>query len=130
MASRLFPRNDSPEVSPPGSPRIPIFEAPIRAKRVYTAGAKRAGAELPQAGVEPPDVDFPQTGVELIKFKDYTAIAKIPDRDHLTNDNWYDWKERFARVVSTCNISGYITGSIVGIMTYRAWTRKRHGSGT
>jgi transposase InsO family protein len=62
-----------------------------------------------------PDIT-PNTGpkkptVELIRFKDYASVAKIPEREHLTNDNWYNWKERMNRVCNTCGIMGYLTGS-------------------
>jgi hypothetical protein len=33
--------------------------------------------------------------ITLICTKDYSTVSKIADRDHLDDDNWYEWKERF-----------------------------------
>src|SRR3984957_567827 len=38
--------------------------------------------------------------VALIRTKEYTAV------------NWYDWKERMNRVFTSCDITGYIDGTI------------------
>lgn len=55
----------------------------------------------------------PQPPIELIRFRDYAHVAKIPEREHLTNDNWYNWKERMARVFRTCAIMKYLSGVVV-----------------
>jgi hypothetical protein len=57
-----------------------------------------------------PDDDTPN--VELIRFKDFASFAKVPEREHLTNNNWYNWKERMSRVSTSCAITGYIRGTI------------------
>ena len=30
----------------------------------------------------------------------------------MTDDNWYDWKERMNRIFTSCDITGYIDGTI------------------
>lgn len=53
-----------------------------------------------------------QPSVDLIRFKEFASVAKVPEREHLTNDNWYNWKERMSRVFISCAIIGYIKGTI------------------
>src|SRR6202041_3466612 len=50
--------------------------------------------------------------VALIRTKEYTAVNRLPERSHLTDDNWYDWKEQMNRVFTSCDITGYIDGTI------------------
>jgi hypothetical protein len=38
--------------------------------------------------------------------------SKIADRDHLTNENWHEWKDRMKWVFNNCDISGYVTGMV------------------
>src|ERR1700722_18276623 len=50
--------------------------------------------------------------VALIRTKEYTAVNRLPERSHLTDDNWYEWEERMNRVITSCDITGYIGGTI------------------
>jgi len=53
--------------------------------------------------------------IALICTKEYTAINRLPEQSHLTDDNWYDWKERMNRVFTNCDITGYIDGTILQV---------------
>ena len=33
--------------------------------------------------------------IMLIHTKDYSTVSRIAVRDHLDDDNWYEWKEHF-----------------------------------
>ena len=66
-------------------------------------------AANPPADINPP-VNIPT--VALIRTKEYTAVNRLPERSHLTDDNWYDWKEWMNRVFTNCDITGYIDGTI------------------
>src|ERR1700677_3269930 len=76
------------------------------------------GQGNPLAGNNPPannpPANNPQANptVALIRTKEYTAVNRLPERSHLTDDNWYDWKERMNRVFTNCDITGYIDGTI------------------
>src|ERR1700720_1715045 len=50
--------------------------------------------------------------VALIRTKEYMTVNRLPERSHLTDDNWYDWKERMNRVFTSCDITGYIDGTM------------------
>src|ERR1700679_407715 len=50
--------------------------------------------------------------IALIRTKEYTAVNRLPERSHLTDDNWYDWKEWMTRVFTICYITSYIHGTI------------------
>ena len=80
---------------------IDIFEPPKRAERVYRSKA----ADLMEV-----DEDLPS--VKLIQTRNYANINKITERDHLTDDNWHEWKERMRRVFYNCDINEYVTGAI------------------
>jgi hypothetical protein len=58
-----------------------------------------------------PPANNPPT-VALIRTKEYTAVNRLPERSHLTDNNWYDWKEWMNRVFTSCDITGYIDGTI------------------
>src|SRR3984957_189238 len=62
----------------------------------------------------PPAINPPVNNpiVALIRTKEYTAISKLLERSHLTDDNWYDWKERMNCVFISCDITGYIDSTI------------------
>ena len=66
-------------------------------------------AANPLAAINPP-ANNPT--VALIRTKEYTAVNRLPERSHLTDDNWYDWKERMNHVFTNCDITGYIDGTI------------------
>src|ERR1700683_3787409 len=66
-------------------------------------------APNPPADINPP-VNIPT--VALIHTKEYTAVNRLPERSHLTDDNWYDWKEWMSCVFTNCDITGYINGTI------------------
>src|SRR6202790_3518566 len=53
--------------------------------------------------------------IALIRTKEYTAVNRLPERSHLTDDNWYDWKERMNRVFTNCDITGYVDGTILWV---------------
>jgi gag-polypeptide of LTR copia-type len=57
-----------------------------------------------------PPANNPPT-VALICTKEYTAVNRLPERSHLTDDNWYDWMERMNHVFTSCDITGYIDGT-------------------
>src|ERR1700723_419999 len=76
--------------------------------------AAQAPANIPQANNPPvniPPANNPPT-VALIRTKEYTAVNRLPERSHLTDDNWYDWKKRMNRVFISCDVTGYIDGTI------------------
>ena len=54
------------------------------------------------------DVDIP-----LIRTKEYSAVSKLSDHDHLTDTNWHEWKESMQRVFINCDITDYITGDLM-----------------
>jgi hypothetical protein len=60
----------------------------------------------------PPVVVPPQPTIKLLKTKDYSNISKIAERDHLTNDNWHEWKEHMQCVLTNCEITGYVDGTL------------------
>ena len=73
----------------------------------------------PLAGINPPANNPPAINppvnnpiVALIRTKEYMAVSKLPEQSHLTDDNWYDWKEWMNRVFISCDITGYIDGII------------------
>jgi len=74
----------------------------------------------PPAGNNPPANNPPANNppannpptVALIRTKEYTAVNRLPERSHLTDDNWYDWKERMNRIFISCDVTGYIDGTI------------------
>jgi gag-polypeptide of LTR copia-type/Zinc knuckle len=74
----------------------------------HTPGEDELEYESPNRGDRGPK----KPSIELIRFKDYASVARVPEREHLTNENWYNWKERMSRVSVTCGITGYLTGSI------------------
>jgi hypothetical protein len=51
--------------------------------------------------------------IALIRTKEYTAVNRLLEQSHLTDDNWYNWKERMNRVFTNCDITGYIDGTIL-----------------
>ena len=73
---------------------------PKCAKRVYQSKAKDLWE----------DDDLPS--ITLIRTRNYSNINRIAERDHLTDENWHEWKERMREVFYNCDIIGYITGDI------------------
>ena len=84
----------------------------------------RRGQGNPPAGNNPP-ANNPQANnppannplannptIALIRTKEYMAVNRLPEQRHLTDDNWYNWKERMNRVFTNCDITGYIDGTI------------------
>jgi hypothetical protein len=76
----------------------------------------------PLAGNNPPANNPPANNppannptIALIHTKEYTAVNRLPERSHLTDDNWYDWKERMNRVFTNCDITGYVDGTIIRV---------------
>jgi hypothetical protein len=47
----------------------------------------------------------------LLRTKDYSSVSKITKHDHLTDDNWDEWKERMKQVFRNCGITGYVDGT-------------------
>src|SRR6202050_5593656 len=72
------------------------------------------GQGNPPAAINPPVNDPPVNNptLALIRTKEYTAVNRLLERSHLTDDNWYDWKERMNRVFTNCDITSYIDGTI------------------
>ena len=50
--------------------------------------------------------------IKLIRTRNYTNVNKIAECDHLTDDNWHEWKERMRRVFYNCDINEYVTGEV------------------
>ena len=48
-----------------------------------------------------------------ILWWEYSNVNKIADRDHLTDENWHEWKDRMKRVFTNCDITGYVTGAVI-----------------
>src|SRR5882762_10222838 len=71
----------------------------------------------PPAGNNPPANNPPANlpTIALICTKEYTAVNRLPERSHLMDDNWYDWKERMNRVFTNCDITSYIDGTILRV---------------
>ena len=76
---------------------------PICSTWVYTSNAGKARQQSEQEQ---------ELTIEYIQTKDYLNISKISDWDHLTDENWHEWKERMGRVFINCDITGYISGDI------------------
>jgi hypothetical protein len=36
----------------------------------------------------------------------------LADRDHLTDDNWHEWKDRIRRVFTNCDVTGYVDRTV------------------
>src|SRR5215471_2842142 len=90
----------------------PINPAPANQPPAQPAAAPAAPADAQL--VPAPDPVVAQEGpIALIRTREYSAVNKIPDREHLTDKNWFDWKERMARVFVNCHIGGYINGTIL-----------------
>jgi len=43
------------------------------------------------------------------------AVNRLLERSHLTDNNWYDWKEQMNRIFTNCDITGYIDGTILRV---------------
>jgi hypothetical protein len=76
----------------------------------------------PLAGNNPPANNPPANNplannptIALIHTKEYTAVNRLPERSHLTDDNWYDWKERMNRIFTNCDSTSYIDGTILRV---------------
>ena len=54
--------------------------------------------------------EFPSPSVEALKTKDYTNVSRLAEHDHLTDENWHEWKSRMLRVFLSCDIAEYIAG--------------------
>src|SRR5262245_7803220 len=49
---------------------------------------------------------------DLLRTKEYSAVCRMPERDHLTDDNWHDWKGCMERIFENCDVNGYVYGEI------------------
>ena len=80
---------------------VETYVPPKHAKRVYQSKAKENLWE---------DNDLPS--IKLICTRNHTNVNKIAECDHLTDENWHEWKERMGRVLYNCDINEYVTGEI------------------
>src|SRR5215471_9378932 len=64
------------------------------------------------AGPSAPKTPNPSPSVELIRFRDFASVIRLPDGDRLTNDNWFDWKEAITNIFVTCNVLPYVNGEL------------------
>jgi len=79
---------------------VETYVPPKHAKRVYQSKAK----DLWEDG------DLPS--ITLICTRNYTNVNKITECNHLTDENWHEWKERMRQVFYNCDINEYVTGEI------------------
>jgi hypothetical protein len=56
--------------------------------------------------------EFLPPSIELLRTKDYTNINRIAECNHLTDDNWHEWKERMSCVFLSCDITRYVFSTI------------------
>src|SRR5580704_13686319 len=56
--------------------------------------------------------ESPKPSVKVLKTKDYTNVSRLAERDHLTDDNWHEWKDRMLRVLYNSDIAEYVSGFI------------------
>src|SRR5215471_17903756 len=72
--------------------------------------------QQPQQNNQPPANNDPpannEPSVPLIRTKEYSTVCRLPERDHLTDDNWFDWKEHMDQVFTNCVITEYIGGTL------------------
>jgi hypothetical protein len=54
--------------------------------------------------------ESPKPSVKVLKTKDYTNVSRLAERDHLTDDNWHEWKDRMLRVLYNSDIAEYVSG--------------------
>src|SRR5579859_1096369 len=85
-------------ISPP-SPTVSDYAVPTRERHVYQSRSAREHA-----------AEHRKPTVSLIRTKDYSNVNKIAEQDHLTDENWHEWKERMRRVFINCRIIGYVNG--------------------
>jgi hypothetical protein len=81
------------------------METPKRSKRIYRSKQSWhivADTDDESSG----DNNLP--AIQPIRMKEYSNVNKIADRDHLTDENWHEWKDRMKRVFTNCDITGYI----------------------
>jgi hypothetical protein len=57
-----------------------------------------------------PEDEPPRPSIKLLKTKDYTNVSRLAERDHLTDKNWHEWKDRMLRVFFNCDIAEYTSG--------------------
>jgi hypothetical protein len=69
--------------------------------------------------VASPDIDKLLPTVELLEMKDYSNVSKVVEHDHLTDENWHEWKEHIRCVFTNCDIIGYVGGTIQRPITSR-----------
>jgi hypothetical protein len=60
----------------------------------------------------PSIVPPPQPAIKLLKTKDYLNVSKITEQDHLTDNNWHEWKECMQCILANCEITGYADGTL------------------
>ena len=48
----------------------------------------------PRSNVSDSEDESPGPSVKLLKTKDYSNVSRIVERDHLTDENWHEWKDR------------------------------------
>src|SRR5277367_2195845 len=89
-------------------------EAPIPPPKAKTSKTSRCVQRSPSLDEEQggPKGDDDEVTVEFIRTKDFSAVSKVAECDHLTDDNWHEWKERMRRVFINCNVAGYVYDSV------------------
>jgi hypothetical protein len=65
-------------------------------------------SQVPSPIINPPA----NPTIIMLHTKDYSNVSRIADRDHLTDNNWHEWKECFRRVIKNCDITGYVDGTL------------------
>jgi hypothetical protein len=56
--------------------------------------------------------ETPTPSNKALKTKDYSNVSRLAERDHLTDDNWHEWKDRMCRVLYNSDIADYVSGFI------------------
>jgi hypothetical protein len=109
MANIADPGSDDEYEHPNQPPKAPKGKA--RAPDPLTPTASPIPPGMPTPNIFP-DVPPPQLTIKLLKTKDYSNVSKIAEWDHLTDDNWHEWKERMQRILTNCEITGYADGTL------------------
>jgi hypothetical protein len=45
-----------------------------------------------------------------VKTKDYTTVSRLTECNHLTDENWHEWKDRMLWVLYSSDIAEYVSG--------------------
>jgi hypothetical protein len=94
------------QIDPPKAPK-----GKVRAPDPLAPTASPIFPGMPTPNVLPV-VPPPQLAIKLLKTKDYSNVSKIAEWDHLTDDNWHEWKERMQCILTNCEITGYADGTL------------------